>query len=166
MSNKMRRIKLIISGLVPFLLLMFMCYAFDGCSDKLEVQQDVAWKKVCTKWGTSSSKVKEMMRTYTMKSSSSTVLTYKGKYPVSAVSYQFADDSLCAVVVLMDATTIDKGEIRSSFSDYESLGENNSSELYVRFVNNTLATITSFAKGDKLYNSVGYADLGDAVVPL
>lgn len=150
--------------IISILVLGFIFITFNGCNDKLEMQKEVPWKKVCIKWGTSSAKVKDMMRTYTLKNSSSTVLTYKGKYPVNAVSYQFAEDSLCAVVVLMDISRVDKKEIQSSFADYNALGENNSSELYVNYSTNTLATITSFQKEDSEYVSVGYADLGNVIV--
>ena len=159
----MKQIKLIFC--VSCLAIGFVLSALSGCSNKLEVQQDVAWKKVCTKWGSPMAKVREMMRTYTLKSSSSTVLTYKGKYPVEALSYQFAEDSLCAVVVLMDAEVVEKADIRSSFSGYQALGENNSSELYIGYSDETLATITSHKIGEKEYFSVGYADLGNVIVP-
>ena len=158
----MKQIKLIFG--VSFVAIGLVLSSLSGCSDKLEMQQEVAWKKVCTKWGTSEAKVRDMMRTYTLKNSTSTVLTYKGKYPIDALSYQFVEDSLCAVVVLIDAEVVEREDIRSSFSSYEALGENNSSELYVGYSDETLATITSYLKGEKEYFSIGYADLGNVIV--
>ena len=136
-----------------------------GCSDNLELQNEVAWKKVCTKWGTSSTKVKDMMRTYSLKRSTSTILTYKGKGVADAISFQFVDDSLCAAVILLDEDVVTKNEIRYSFSNLDQIGEYNASELYVDYKDSTLVTVTAFQKQDKKFISVGYADLGDAVVP-
>lgn len=151
----MRTIKLI----SILLLLAGIC---AGCSDKPELQDEPGWKKVCTKWGTPEDKVRKLMRTYTLKGSTSSTLTYKGKGIVEAVSYQFAEDSLCAVVVVMNAVSVDKQDIRSSFSSHESLGEINSSEIFVRYVKDELVTVTSYTMNENEYISVGYADLGDA----
>lgn len=147
-----------------FLLLGVVFLGVCGCDDGLELQDEVAWKKVCTKWGTSSSKVKEMMRTYSIKKTSSDIITYKGKYPVSAISYQFSGDSLCAVALVIDAVLTDKAKIQSSFIGYESLGEFDSNELYVDYKTKTLVTLTSYMKNQIEYYSVGYADLGNIVV--
>ena len=134
-----------------------------SCDDGLELQNEVDWKKVCTTWGTSSSKVKSIMKTYELKSSSASILTYSGKNSLDAISYQFVEDSLCAVVVLMKAECVEHESIRSSFSAYESLGENNSCELYIRNSQHTLATNSRLVKDDVQYYSVGYADLGNIV---
>lgn len=159
MSNKMKR-----ASIFVFCMVCFVCFCISGCSDGLDLQDEVAWKKVCTHWGVPTSKVKDMMRTYIAKNATSTILTYKGKGAVEAISYQFAEDSLCAVAVLLNAENIDKAEIRSSFRPYESLGENNASELFLNYNGNSLITITSLYQDDKEYISVGYADFGDVVI--
>ena len=143
-----------VSVIMPFLF---------GCSDKPVLQDEVVWKKVCTQWGVSSAKVKEIMRTYSLKQSSSSVLTYKGKSSAEAISYRFVDDSLCAVVVLIDATQVDETAIYNSFNGQESLGENNSAKLFIDYPNMKLIAVSSIKKNDMKYYSVGYADLGNVL---
>lgn len=162
MLNKVKCFKLLFSA-VTAVSLLFLYLTISGCDDSLDLQDEVTWKKVCTQWGVPASKVQNVMRTYTRKNATPTVLTYKGKGSVEAISYQFAEDSLCAVVVLMGTETVGKSDVCASFSGYESLGESNSSELFVDYRKNTLVTVTAFTKDEKEYISVGYADMGGLV---
>ena len=147
-----------------FIILIIVFLGVYSCGDKPILQDEPAWKKVCTQWGTSEEKVRDIMRTYSLKNTTSGTLTYKGKGIVDAVSYYFVEDSLCAVVVLMNSLLVDYQELRSSFSSYDYLGEVNSSELFVMYDKDNLVAITPFTKEDNNYLSVGYADLGDAEV--
>lgn len=137
------------------MLLLFLApIATTNCTDKLELQDSDDWVKVCTQWGTTTAKVKNMMKTYTQLSSSSGVIVYKGKGDTEAISYRFVEDSLCSSMVVMKSEQVDLVTLRSSFSDYQSLGEYNSNELYVN--GSQLVTIKEYSKNETTYIAIGY----------
>ena len=142
----------IVLGLIA-LCVIFFC----RCTKEHYLQNEVTWKKVYTKWGASSSKVRLQMQRYTLLNSTASVLCYKGKNDIKAISYKFVEDSLCAVVVIADAERIGVDEVRSSFASYESLGEYESYELFVDTGQNTLFTITLCNSDENKYLSIGYA---------
>ena len=139
--------------IVATLLLMLVTIA--SCTNELELQDGPDWMKLCTTWGTTSTKIKDMMKTYTQLSSSSNVIIYKGKGDIDAVSYRFLNDSLCASAIVMKSEVAEVEEIRNTFSKYESLGEYNGNELYLD--NNQLVTIKEYAQNEESYIVVGYS---------
>lgn len=137
--------------------IVFLGILFCGCTKDNNLQNEVVWKKVYTKWGATSAKVRLQMKRYTIIKSTSSVLCYKGKNDIKAISYKFVNDSLCAVIVMAENEHISVDEVRKSFSSYESLGEYESNELFVDVGQNTLFTIASCEGGGRNYLSIGYA---------
>lgn len=127
----------------------------SSCTNELELQNGPDWIKLCTEWGTTTTKVKDMMKTYTQLSSSSNVIVYKGKGDTEAVSYRFLNDSLCASAIVMRLEVSDVEEIRNTFSKYESLGEYNGNELFLR--NDQLVTIKEYTQNEESYIAIGYS---------
>lgn len=148
MKQYMRQKKLMV-------ILLLMLLMVSSCTNELELQNGPDWIKLCTEWGTTSTKIKDMMKTYTRLNSSSNVIVYKGKGDVDAVSYRFLNDSLCASAIVMKSDVVEVEEIRNTFSRYESLGEYNGNELYLD--NNQLVTIKEYYKNEESYIVVGYS---------
>lgn len=128
-----------------------------NCSKDKPLQNEVAWKKVCTDWGTDMNNIKIMMNKYKVKASSASSLMYTGSGRYTSVSYRFDNDSLYATVVVVPAEKYSITEIRSSFSGFTSLGERSGSSLYLDRENNTIVTISEQSKSEVNYYVIGYS---------
>jgi hypothetical protein len=131
----------------------------SGCSKENPLQKEGVWKKVCTTWGEKETDVATRMQTYKRLDRTSTSLCYSGKGDAVAISYKFVQDSLCAAMVMVDASSVNLDDIKDSFKSCEYLGENNSMDLYIDYIDNSLVTISECQKNDKRFYAVSYIAL-------
>ena len=144
-----------------YLLIVAISLIFYGCSkvNSSNNSDEPIWNKVCTTWGCNSSDIIELMDRYKLYSIQPTTLCYKGFDNVEAITYKFKEDSLYATVLLIKEEMTDIEEIRASFNKYESLGENDSYEIFISTAKNLFITLSSTQKGDKKFHAIGYTTL-------
>jgi len=139
------------------LIITITLFAFYGCSDDSdESNETISSNTVCTKWGASKSEVMDYMKNYELKAMEDGFICYIGKNDIQTVSYHFEDDRLQASLVLIPEGNTSLEKLKSSFSKYEYLGEEDEMDIYVNETTNTMVTIGKKDKDDNTYFAIGY----------
>lgn len=142
--------------LYTLLLTAILVYIFTSCTKDEEAP---AYSMPCLDWKANKNNVADYMKDFTLEDEEPNYLYYAGKKIEYYISYEFLDNLLCTVAVIIPNSSISLSDLEGTLGTYTYLGELNGTQIFVNEKKNTVATINTYLKDKACYYAIAWSRL-------